>query len=105
MPSRFSEDGSSAATESLEGVDRHYYEKQIGPSSPGDNTQAFKLAAAVAKDRARHELIKAIRVEDARLRGDSIVGIGDFSGEARANVYANRTVDGVRGASDDAIKL
>ena len=89
----------------LEGVDRHHYEKQIGPSSPFDRTHAFRLATARAKDRARHKLIRAIRKKEREARGNSLTGLGDFSQAARREVYAQRTVDGVKGATDDAIKL
>lgn len=104
MPTRF-EPGNSASVEQLEGVDRHYYEKQVGPSSPFDSTHAFRLAAAIAKDRARHELIKAIRAQEREARGNSFTGLGDVSPAARSEVYAQRAVDGVKGATDDSIKL
>lgn len=102
--SRF-EAGSDNAGGDLEGVDRHYYEKQVGPSSPFDETHAFRRAAARAKDRARHQLIRAIRDKEREARGNSFTGLGDFSQAARSEVYAQRTVDGVKGATDDAIKL
>lgn len=89
----------------VEGVDRHYYEKQVGPSSPFDDTHAFRLAAARAKDKARHQLIRAVQQEEERLRSESLSGLGDYSQEARRNTIANRSVDGVKGAPDDAIKL
>lgn len=90
----------------LEGVDRHFYEKQIGPASPFDDTHAFRLAAARAKDTARHKLIKRIREEEAKARYGRSVGaeLGDIL-SGRQDVISQRTVDGVKGASDDAIKL
>lgn len=104
MPTTFKAD--SGSVEQLEGVDRHFYAKQVGPASPFDDTYAFRLAAARAKDTARHKLIKRIREEERKARGDRSVGaeLGDiFSG--REKLVAQRTVDGVKGAPDDAIKL
>ena len=115
MATKVVPDGDESAF--VEGVDRHYYRRQVGPSSPFDNTHAFRLAAAIAKDKARHKLIKAVRKEEQRIKSERGVfqefsdrannpgGDADYSKQARRNVLANRTVDGVKGASDDAIKL
>ncbi|MBR1198829.1 hypothetical protein JQ574_22795 [Bradyrhizobium sp. AUGA SZCCT0158] len=100
----------------LDGVDKHYYRNQVGPSSPFDTTHAFRWAEARAKDRARHNLIRAVRKEEQRLRNETFAGgvrvdsslnvvVDDFSAEARQNVLNNRTIDGIAGAKDDAIKL
>ena len=99
------EAGSDSAGGDLEGVDRHYYAKQVEPASPFDKTHAFRLATARAKDRVRHNLIRAIREREREARGNSFTGLGDVSQAARREVYAQRTVDGVKGATDDAIKL
>lgn len=101
---RFEAGGDDAGGD-LDGVDRHYYEKQVGPSSPFDETWAFRHAAAVAKDRARHNFIRAIRDKEREIKGNSFTGVGDFSDAARREIYAQRSVDGVKGATDDAIKL
>ncbi|MDP1866998.1 MAG: hypothetical protein Q8L13_11745 [Bradyrhizobium sp.] len=104
------------APDKIEGVERHHYANQVVSRGPLDHTYAFRKAAAHAKDRARHNQIKAIRKEEARLRSEAFAGSvtlspgldivrADFSDQARANVLANRTIDGVRGASDDDIKL
>jgi hypothetical protein len=66
----------------IDGVDRHFYENQVPPSSPfRDN--AFALATARAKDNARHELIVAIQEADADARNASFAGFGNqgLSGE------------------------
>jgi|SRR4051812_15787165 hypothetical protein len=98
----------------LDGVDRHFYENQVGPSSLFDDAHAFRLATARAKDQARHKLIRAVREEEARVKAETFAGVkldsmfnvsDDFSAEARRNVLQNRTVDGAKGAGDDAIKL
>lgn len=86
--------------EYVDGLDRHYYERQVGAASPFDHTHQFKLAAARAKDQARHQLVKAVRVEAAKARGD----LNAASGRA-ARDGERRSVDGVEGAPDDAIKL
>lgn len=96
MPIRFVPD--NADEQSISGVDRHYYEAQVPPSSPGNDT-SFKRAAAVAKDRARHQLIRAVLEEDRKARGASFTGLDDTS------VQVKRQIDGIEGATDDAIKL
>jgi hypothetical protein len=87
--------------EDIGDVDNHFYEKQVPPSGPfGDN--AFALATARAKDTARMQLIKAIRQADLDARGKGFgLGLAGFSD----GVLIKRSVDGVNGASDDAIKL
>jgi hypothetical protein len=88
-------------TEDIGDIDPHFYEKQVAPSSPfGSN--AFDLAVAVAKDRARVQLVKAVRQADldARSKGFGL-GLQGFSN----GVLIKRSVDGVNGAPDDAIKL
>ena len=102
MPTRFVPDAEDNDPD-FPGVDRHYYERQVGASSPFDPTHAFRLAAAVAKDRARHELIKAVHQADADARANSFTGLGNQSiNDAAA---WSRTIDGVDQAPDDAIKL
>lgn len=101
----------NSAVESLPGVDRHYYEKQIGPASPFDDTYAFRLAAARAKDTARHKLIRAVQ----KTATEADRGGFDFEGTGRgviknqtddvARGLVKRSIDGVDGAPDDAIKL
>lgn len=101
--SRFVDDAGAGGD--LEGVDRHYYENQVGAASPLDEAHAFRLAAARAKDRARHDLIRAIRAKEREARGDTFGGFGQVTPAARGEIYAQRTVDGVKSATDDAIKL
>lgn len=95
--------------ESLPGVDRHYYEKQVGPASPFDDKHAFKLAAARAKDTARHKLIRAVQAErDKAVAGQfhgTGVGVILNRTDDVARSLVTRSIDGVDGASDDAIKL
>jgi len=93
-------------------VDRHYYRDQVRNSSSeliptieGQAKRATELAVADAKDRARHELIKALREEEQRLRTETFTGIGNFAGQARDNIYKNRTIDGLAGKTDNDIKL
>lgn len=97
MPTTVKPDGDQSSF--VDGVDRHYYENQVGAASPFDDTFQFRLAAARAKDRARHHLIKAVRVEAAKARG------GMISDGATARAAERRSIDGVEGATDDAIKL
>lgn len=102
MPIRFVPD--HEPEETLEGVDRHFYEKQVPPSGPFQDN-SFKLAAARAKDKARHDLIKAVRQKaiDANYNMGRIEEAGHFlSGES---ITWKRSIDGVEGAPDDAIKL
>ena len=105
MPTTFKPDGGN--NETLDGVDRHYYEKQVRAGGAGiDDTYAFRLAAARAKDTARHNLIKRVREEAAKARYGRSIGqeLGDIL-SGRQDAVENRTVDGVKGAPDDAIKL
>jgi hypothetical protein len=104
-------------TEDIGDVDSHFYEKQVAPSGPfGSN--AFALATARAKDKARVQLIKAVRKADADARSTGLgLGLQGFSagvlistsgGETKLvapGVLRSRTIDGVPGAPDDAIKL
>lgn len=94
--------------------DPHYYEKQVARGAPWDTGYAFRLAAARAKDKARSKLVRAIRLEAKRLQSASYTTLGAdyltrdhgfnaFVGEAHTNV--TRSIDGVRDAPDDAIKL
>src|SRR5689334_16669910 len=89
----------------VDGVDRHYYEKQVGPANPFDDKHQFKLAAARAKDQVRHKMIRAVRkaADDARQSR----GVGQELGDLLAGREATekRWVGGVEGAPDDAIKL
>jgi hypothetical protein len=116
MPSTTKLQPDTDSSEAIEGIDRHYYANQVVSGGPWDRTYPFRMAAAHAKDRARHHLLKAIWMEEQRLASQTFTGglaltsgvsivRADFSQQARANVLANRTVDGVKGASDDAIKL
>lgn len=51
MPNRFVKDSSADAAGDLPEIDRHFYEDKVEPSSsPFDDTYAFRMAAAVAKD-------------------------------------------------------
>lgn len=86
-------------TEDIADVDPHFYEKQVPPSGPfGDN--AFALATARAKDRARMQLVKAIRQKDLEARSTGLgLGLQGFSD----GVLIKRTVDGAEIASDDAL--
>lgn len=90
----------------VDGVDRHYYEKQVGAANPFDDKYQFKLAAARAKDKARHEMIRAVRnaAQDARERRGVGQELGDIL-SGRQATSEKRWVDGVEGAPDDAIKL
>lgn len=102
MPSTFVPDA-GAGDADIPGVDRHYYRNQVGASSPFDDTHAFRMAAAVAKDRARHDLIKAVRKADQDARYNSFTGFGKDSLTDAMSIA--RSIDGVEGANDDAIKL
>ena len=92
----------NAPADDLPGVDRHFYENQIPPATPWNDT-SFARAAAVAKDRARHDLIKAVHQADQDARSDSFTGFGDLG--IAASISISRTIDGTEGLSDDAIKL
>jgi|GEM_PF-3055100 len=94
--------------------DPHHYEKQVARGAPWDTGYAFRLATARAKDKARTKLVRAIRLEAKQMKSASYTtlgadyltrdhGINTFIGEAHANVV--RSIDGVRDAPDDAIKL
>jgi hypothetical protein len=87
----------------VDGVDRHFYEKQLGAKSPFDTTYDFKLAAAVAKDKARHQMIRAVREADAKARNESFSGFGNDSLTGAMSV--SRSIDGVEDAPDENIKL
>lgn len=87
--------------EFVDGVDRHYYANQVISKGPWDTTFAFRKAAAHAKDRARHNQIRAIRAEAAKARGD----FNALSGRAAGRDGDIRSIDGVKGAPDSAIKL
>lgn len=90
----------------VDGLDRHYYERQLGPTSPFDDQYQFKLAAARAKDKARHLLVKAVREEARRARYNRGVTqeLGDIL-RGRQATTEKRYIDGVEGATDEAIKL
>ncbi len=104
MPLRLVRDG-TIENEDIPGVDRHYYVNQIGPKSPFDDTYEFRLAAAIAKDKARHQLIRAVRKadEDARYNRGRLEELADITNQVAFGV--TRSVDGVEGAPDNAIKL
>lgn len=87
----------------VDGVDRHFYENQVGPSSPFDTTHDFKLAAAVAKDKARHQMIRAVRKADEDARAGSFSGFGNDS--LMDSMSVSRSINGVEGAPDENIKL
>jgi hypothetical protein len=89
--------------EYVDGVDRHFYENQVGASSPFDDTFQFRLAAAIAKDQARHQLIRAVRKADDDARANSFTGFGNDSLMDRMSI--SRSIDGVESANDDKIKL
>lgn len=105
MPTNFVPDNNQS--DFIDGVDRHFYENQVGASSPFDETFAFRLAAAVAKDRARHQLVRAIRKadEDARFNRSTGQELGDVLRGNPDGSGIKRSIDGVDGASDNAIKL
>lgn len=95
----------AASDGDIPGVDRHYYENQVGPSSLTDDTFAFRLATAVAKDKARHELIRAVQKANRDARSD-LFGAQDYEAFIGNGTQSfTRSIDGVEGASDDAIKL
>lgn len=104
MPIHLVRDGTLSDTD-IPGVDRHYYENQLGPASPFDDTYDFRLAAAIAKDRARHQMIRAVQKADADARYNMgrIEELTSITNEVAFGV--TRSVDGVEGAPDDAIKL
>jgi hypothetical protein len=104
MPLRLQRDG-TLDNEDIPGVDRHYYENQIGPKSPFDDTYEFRLAAAIAKDKARHQLIRAVQKadEEARFNRGRLEEFADITNEVAFGT--TRTIDGVEGAPDNAIKL
>lgn len=87
----------------VDGVDRHFYQNQVGPSSPFDDTHGFRLATAIAKDRARHQLIRAVRKADQDARYNSFTGLGNDSISDVTSI--SRSIDGVERAPDEAIKL
>jgi hypothetical protein len=93
-------------TEYAEGVSRTYYQDQVrGSHSVFDSQFEFKLAAAHAKDRARHKLIKAVRdkaIEVRQSQGRLEELGGFFTGD---RMVQDREIDGLLGAPDDAIKL
>lgn len=100
MPVKYEPDRDTV--DPIPGVDRHFYRNQVlANSSSSGETLAFQLAAADAKDRARHEMIKAVRAEAAKASGN----FNTLSGRAAATDNERRTIDGVTGAPDDAIKL
>jgi hypothetical protein len=96
-------------------VNEHIYENQVQRSSDWDTTYAFRLAEAIAKDRARMELIRRVDMEAKRLSEESMTTLSasyfssadgnwrNFRDQARQNV--EREIDGVAGASLNAIKL
>ena len=92
--------------ECVDGLERHYYERQLGPTNPFDDQYQFKLAAARAKDKARHLLVKAVRkaARDARFNRSVGRELTDVLTGRQATVE-KRFIDGVEGASDEAIKL
>ena len=91
----------------IPGVDRHFYENQLGAGASDSDR-----AAAVAKDRARHKLILGILREDEMARANRSLGrelgdilAGDPTGRGRTAEQVTRSIDGVDGASLDNIKL
>jgi len=102
MAIRFVPDADSGDPD-IPGVDRHFYENQALASGGLDN--AFEIATARAKDEARHQLIKAVKITAERSEAD----IGRFdeaasflSGERLA---WTRVIDGIEGAPDNDIKV
>lgn len=98
----------------IPGVDRHYYEHQLGPRgpqghfdlSPGsifDDSYPFRLAVARAKDEARHQLIRAIKDADRDARAASFTGFGNQG--LLDSISISRSIDGVEGIPDNDIKL
>lgn len=112
MPIRLVTDNGD--TEEIGDIDSHFYEKQVPPSGPfGDN--AFALAAARAKDKARVRLVKAVRKADLDAQstglGLGLQGLGEGvllsqNGQVlNRGLFVTRSIDGVTDAPDDAIKL
>lgn len=88
----------------VDGVDRHFYEKQVtGSSSPFDGTYEFRLATARAKDKARHQMIRAVHAADHQARADSLGGFGNDS--LLDSMSVSRSINGVEDAPDENIKL
>ena len=106
MPTEFKPD--PYATDYVEGVSRTYYQDQVQQNhSAFDDEFEFKLAAAHAKDQARHKLIRAMqdKAKEFRLNQGRLQDLEGFLSGNRFNENEKRTVDGVEGAPDDAIKL
>lgn len=107
MPSTFIPD--SDGFDYADGLDAHYYQNQVPPSGPLDD-RSFEMAAARAKDKARHQLVKRVRVERQRVRDErGLSKVAEFGamlqyGDA-SHVDVTMSVDGVPASSDDAIKL
>lgn len=91
----------------------HFYRDQVTGGGPFDTSFAFRWATASALDKARNNLIDAVGNEARQLRQEQAStlsgfvsdGATDFRAEVNANVMATRSIDGVEGAPDDAIKL
>jgi hypothetical protein len=103
-------------TPSGDGYNKHLYADAVQPGSIWDTTYEFRRAAAAAKDTARNQLRHAIKLEEQRLLEQQLTTLSgsyltsdpfssDFSGQARSNVMVTRSIDGVEGAPDNAIKL
>lgn len=104
MATRFVPDTNSNDPD-IPGVDRHYYENQIGAASPFDDTYAFRLAVARAKDEARHQLIKTIKKTAEGAASDRGVLEEAKSFSSGERVTWTRSIDGMEGAPDNDIKL
>jgi hypothetical protein len=101
----------------VHGWNHRYYRDQV--KSQGifayDFSFRFRFAAAEALDYARNELIAAVRAEANRIRDESYTTlgldylwrdheIGSFDAQAQQNILTQRSINGVNGAPDDAIK-
>ena len=104
VTTRFVDDPSQDAD--LPGVDPRYYQKRVGAGDPWDTGYAIRQATAAAKDSARKKLIKTIQDEEEKARQNSLMGLGEtHDRNAIGSSLAEREIDGVKGAPDNAIDL
>lgn len=102
MPVKFIPDDNDSDPD-IPGVNRHFYEEQVGSASPFDDTWAFRVATARAKDEARHKLIKAVQEADQQARYNSFAGFGNDS--LTESMSVTRSIDGDERAPLDSINL
>lgn len=77
-------------------TDYHIYEKAVRANGKSDFENKFALAAAKAKDKARRNMIRAVRKAHYEATGTELRNVP---------TYYTRSVDGVDNAPDSAIKL